>query len=505
MPRWLALPAGSHLLRTHARRRLGALFALSLLAGCADQSDELQLPQLENLSSAPAAIRRAADAVVRIRVPSGISGTGSFLSDSGLLMTNNHVLGIELCAVEGCWVELSFRHQRGAPVEEPRDVYAVPQHVDVGLDLAVLQVFESDDRAHKLDTPNSLEFAADADSDALVGRQIYIVGHPRGRLKKWSSGAVVGSLGSWFETTALTLPGDSGSPVLDADGRIVGLIHRGQGGEGLFTQRGTNFTSLCSAAALIQQALNAPLPPLLASVAADSSAEEVVANSALYLNSASPEAQVDGRPQQVLSLLASACDAALARDDFTSPEDLSDALQPCWDALNWIECRSDAEDVARGAVCPAGEERAWTDRFRAMFERQRALNGELDLTPLSFGVAQLAESNDDGDARGRASLLAALDEAQPLFDFSLAPYLAAFSIDSYAGQSTLDKVTKYTRTPHFELSGAEIASAALWLSSYGELDGKQTLGILRALLHNPRVDIGAKLYIEDVLYNSDAL
>lgn len=51
-------------------------------------------------------------------------------------------------------------------------------------------------------------------------------------------------------------------------------------------------------------------------------------------------------------MLGDACDAALARTSFVSPDDLTAALQRCNDALTWIECRADGLPAFYGTVCP---------------------------------------------------------------------------------------------------------------------------------------------------------
>ena len=64
------------------------------------------------------------------------SATAVFISPDGLLLTNNHVLGVSICPVEGCYVQLTFGDQRGVPVSPAEVVFAVPKAVNVGLDVA---------------------------------------------------------------------------------------------------------------------------------------------------------------------------------------------------------------------------------------------------------------------------------------------------------------------------------------------------------------------------------
>jgi hypothetical protein len=87
----------------------------------------------------------------------------------------------------------------------------------------------------------------------------------------------------------------------------------------------------------------------------------------------------------------------------------------------------------------------------------------------------------------------------------VANYLAAFGIASYRGASTTSYVTSYTSIPNYALDAGDIASAAGWLFGDGLLTRDQALGILRTLDGDPSVDVGAKLYIEELEYGAGTL
>jgi hypothetical protein len=318
-------------------------------------------------------------------------------------------------------------------------VKAVPIAVDVGLDMAIVQIWSS---GSQLGTPNFLEIQSQ-DPSSLLGQHVTLVGHPEGRLKKWTDGVVIDAYGDWFTNTAYTLPGDSGSPVLDDAGKLVGLNHRGPRTVDLITDRGANVYSIGTASAAILAAQSAPLPSAMISLTAPTTADAVVANNVVYQNGGVGTATVGGSLVAIVDQLAAACDAALARTDFASPDDLDAALTPCDDGRRWIECRSDATPVAYSTGCPDLQSRtAWTNRFLAMNDRWVAMNGNTDLTPLSFGVAALQPDHASGQAAGAANMIQALNAAQQPLDFSIANYLAAFQVSSYAGLRSLDWLRK---------------------------------------------------------------
>lgn len=477
-----------------------------LLAACADDAPNADPPDLYDITRGNAMVREAARAVVRIQHPAGISGTGSFISSTGLMLTNNHVLGTEACAREGCVITLSFDHQRGEPALEPLDAFAVPVAADVGLDMAVLQVYQDKGRRKELRTGDFLRIEPRTAKE-LVGTHVTTIGHPLGRLKKWSSGVVIDDDGGWFESTVFSLPGSSGSPILDDEGRIVGLLHRGTDGFDLLTRTGSLASAIASSSAAIEAAMGAPLPKTVISVEEELTPAQVLAASDAFLANSTLEARILGDvPTPLLALFAEACDEGLAREDYTSLEALSSGLRPCLTAVDFIECRGETEesDSLIATTCPEDVE-AWKERLQRVLQRQLDFNGSLDLSAVSFSLEALASSEEEGKAEAQRAIYQALDTAQPAYDFTLAPYLSAFGILEYDGQSTIDLILNYRRFPYHERFAWEIALSALWLYSNDELGSAAALRVTKELYRSDEISLGAKLRIEEILYNSDAL
>jgi V8-like Glu-specific endopeptidase len=472
-----------------------------LLAACSNQdAHTVVLPSFSDVSSAPPAIQTAGQAVVRIGTAGEIA-TGSFISPTGMLLTNNHVLGVSICPKEGCYAEIIFMYQRHSAVQKPQTVFVVPIAVDVGLDMAVVQV-QSGPGGAPLDTPSYLTLSS-RDAGSLRGMHIHVVGHPEGHLKKWTQGQVVDSDGTWITFTAYSLPGNSGSPILDDAGHLVGILHRGPTAQDLVSNSGIDEYSVGTASDALIQGMSAPLPPAMRSIAAPVTDDEVAQNQAVYLNARVQTAMVNGTAKPVLSSLGAQCDLGLARQDYASPDDLSNALAPCSQAELWIECRGDAAPGGFG-VCPPDPD-VWLQRYQDVYDHWRKLNGQLALDMVSFGPAALASSQAQGMGTGAQKLAAALSAANAPLDFLGANYLAAFNVDSYAGTRIVDFVRAYAKWTGYALSATEIASTALWLNHNGQLSGDGTRSFLETLAADDQVDVGTKLFIEDVLYRSGAL
>jgi hypothetical protein len=461
------------------------------------------LPHFNDITTAPTKIQASANAVIRVRT-AGQSGTGSFISPSGLLLTNNHILGDTICPVEGCYFEMTRQHQRGQALQQPITVFAVPVAVDVGLDMAVVQVYDEDGGA-ALATPDYLQINPVPVAE-LLGQHVTIVGHPEGYLKKWTDGTVADIKGKWFTCTAYILPGDSGSPALDDDGRIVGLIHRGPTSEDLITDVGVNLYSVGTASGDLSLAMTNPLPEVMLSVKADTTADAFVNHDLVYLNAHAATISIGGVATKALTALGSACDAGLARNDFESPNDLTSALTPCYDAHLWIECRSDASSVPYGTLCPDGDDiPKWLSRNQAINQASVDMNGQFDYSAVSFAMAALQVTRTSGTAVGGQYLQQAVDAVGPPLDIQLGYYFAAFNIGSYAGTTIHDYIVNYSQIPHYELSARYIAWAATWLWGDGSMSKADVTPFLEKLLDDPKVSVGDQLAIEDYLYEMGAL
>src|SRR5205814_1321084 len=97
-----------------------------------------------------------------------------------------------------------------------------------------------------------------------------------------------------------------------------------------------------TASAAILAAQSAPLPSVMVSLGASTTADVVVAKNVVFQNGGVATAMIGSTPMAILDLLAQACDATLARTDFTSPDDLRSALQPCNDGQRLLQRRADA-------------------------------------------------------------------------------------------------------------------------------------------------------------------
>jgi serine protease Do len=167
----------------------------------------LGVPALDQ--SAAALASRLAPSVVEVRARERGMGSGIIWSPDGLIVTNAHVV-------------------RGSEIDvELADGAVLPAQVtarDEAHDLATLQV-----------AAGNLPAAVIGDSDALrVGQLVLAMGNPLGLTRALSMGiihAVGGGDGMrWIRADIRLAPGNSGGPLVDAQGRVVGINSMVAGG-----------------------------------------------------------------------------------------------------------------------------------------------------------------------------------------------------------------------------------------------------------------------------------
>lgn len=183
--------------------------------------------------------RRLLDAVVRIdvrefayeagvkRFRSGV-GSGVILSEDGLILTNAHVVGPRAVEINVTLANLER-------------VSAELVGWDHWTDLALLRL-DADEIAEKNFTFAVAEFG---DSETLFpGQTVFAVGTPHGLTRTVTRGIIsnprrffsdsrgvrgheTGMFNTWLQTDAAINPGNSGGPLVDEDGRVVGINSRG--------------------------------------------------------------------------------------------------------------------------------------------------------------------------------------------------------------------------------------------------------------------------------------
>jgi|GEM_PF-264961 len=161
-------------------------------------------------------------------VPDRVLGTGFYIDRNGYVLTNYHVISSEVDPAYEGYSSLSIRPSDSPETRIPGKVVGY----DRLLDLAVIKV------EAKPDYVFSFDLAAEPQS----GAHIYVIGSPVGLENTITSGIVSASgrrllsTGSVIQIDAAVNPGNSGGPMLDENGRVLGVAFAG-----LASYQGLNF------------------------------------------------------------------------------------------------------------------------------------------------------------------------------------------------------------------------------------------------------------------------
>lgn len=178
--------------------------ALALLVGAASAADD-PLAALENQQQA--LYERTAPAVVFISNKVGF-GSGFIVRGDGLILTNAHVVGdrdtVDVVRLDGSTA-------KGAVIERARN-----------LDLALVDI-----PGEGLPT---LAMAAEPGA-VRTGAWAASVGHGRGGIWTYTTGMVTNRYQddgvTVFQTQILVNPGNSGGPIVDRTGTVIGIVTAG--------------------------------------------------------------------------------------------------------------------------------------------------------------------------------------------------------------------------------------------------------------------------------------
>lgn len=172
-------------------------------------------PQEPNWSNTTVQVSAQADqSVVFVRVPGVAIGSGVLIDDRGYILTCEHVVD----QAPGSIVDVSF-------YKEQKVVKGTVVWSDKYKDLALI----------KTNLPYAVPAMRIAKKDSQIGELVLSVGHPFGI--KWTVGYGIVSRYTpdstpkhngpdFIQHTAMTHPGNSGGPIVNMQGEIVGIDAR---------------------------------------------------------------------------------------------------------------------------------------------------------------------------------------------------------------------------------------------------------------------------------------
>ena len=159
-------------------------------------------------------------------------GSGALITANGQILTNWHVVG------NNPQVVVVFKPRDGSDLKKELAFSAMVEKIDQLTDLALLRILipPKDVRALRLAEGSAIE----------VGQDVHAIGHPEGEVWTYTKGIIsqVRDNYEWstdgrvhrakvIQTQTPVNPGNSGGPLLDDKGRVIGINSFRRSGEGL--------------------------------------------------------------------------------------------------------------------------------------------------------------------------------------------------------------------------------------------------------------------------------
>ncbi|GEM_PF-876534 len=182
------------------------------------RTDTLKQLEIKTSKSFVSSIELAVEASVTIKTKEG-HGSGFLISEDGYIITNYHVIS------DSAKLEVIMHDGTKVPARIIR--------FNKEADLALL----------KIDKNNLVPFLIPQEKSSLIGREIYVIGTPSAQdLSQTLTKGIISSIrkqangSTLIQTDASMSPGNSGGPVIDKDGKLVGVVNAkivGTGVEGI--------------------------------------------------------------------------------------------------------------------------------------------------------------------------------------------------------------------------------------------------------------------------------
>jgi len=175
----------------------------------------------------PKLYRQVVNAVVYIETADGVQGSGVLISNSGLIITNWHVVGSE--STVGVLFKQAIR-QGKTSLNKEYAIFAKVLKTDQVRDLALLKIVSIPPEL----TIAQLGFL----SDIETGQDVFAVSHPEGLLWSYTEGVIsqirpkyewISDSGTLHKSTIIQTQtvissGSSGAPLFNQNGRLIGIL-----------------------------------------------------------------------------------------------------------------------------------------------------------------------------------------------------------------------------------------------------------------------------------------
>ncbi len=486
-------------------------FTIFLLSCGSKSKDKPQIkynsPFLDfsDVKDSPSELTDAVNSVVLVNDASGF-----FISEDGLLMTNNHVLGESSCPRKGCINRMHINMQRGSSLPyEAKNFFFEPKFVDGILDFAIYQVYELNDKDQKDQKYRPYSFLPlKKPTTKFEGSEIFILGHPALGLKKYSKGKISHLESYVLHMTAYAVGGNSGGPIVNSKGELLGIVHSSLRDTHNLSRRGLQIHSYGSNVERIMKAIGADdsdirtkmedeknLSINILSDLQTKDAEDLIANKHLfYASRTMPEALPGMKTNQsFLDFLIEDCKDSLdmSRDKSISSM-VSRISTRCLSIIDWTNCQED-ENKDFG-VCPDETTKAEIkDLASKASARIYDLNASIQGWKLYKVHYYLETTKTLGDSKGREAVKSYLNSMKLPLTMELAALKIFYDSElldfTYQGTDLVAYVKNFRETvssPSYYLWVLE-AAQGIYTQDQTQMSGNEFGRIYESLLNDENV------------------
>lgn len=283
-------------------------------------------PQLKSVSPQ---LYRASQAVIKL-----LDATAAFVcaGPTTYLITNHHVLGAHNCPKDGCYAHAEYAFERHGPSYSKL------------LQLRPVAASADADVAFYTFTPSTASGACLSLAKAAphASTPITLIGHPRGSLKKYSRGHIIEQWAGFIHVSAFSLPGSSGSPIVNARGELVGIHHSSIKRNDMFTKTEIIYRGRGSSLQTIRQVLASKDLKGFKSIKNPVSFANAKAQTKLFQQARiKPQLDATSSTPHFFKRLAAACARALKAQSSLAQTTLKifrASVSSCTIARDWIDC-----------------------------------------------------------------------------------------------------------------------------------------------------------------------
>jgi hypothetical protein len=183
------------------------------------------------ISRASETIQKYGQAVAKILSINGSSGTGFFISEDGLFLTNEHVLPRKACTVNGCpGIKIIRDFKIGGTNQVYTDFEVLAHSSSQGeMDFTLIRVkLPAGEKVPYLNPELDSEKYSFKSADAKTYK---VLGHPGGSSLRNTNVLPVNMNKFDIQLLGLIIPGNSGGPLIEEEsGNVIGLIKQSRTG-----------------------------------------------------------------------------------------------------------------------------------------------------------------------------------------------------------------------------------------------------------------------------------